>query len=75
MKYLDKIESPADIKSLNEEELACLAEEIREVLVKTVSQTGGHLASNLGVRHPKQFCLLGNQKHSGERWLARLHQD
>lgn len=49
MKYLDKIEAPADIKGLNDTELNILAQEIREVLIDTVSKNGGHLASNLGV--------------------------
>lgn len=49
MKYLDKIKSPSDVKNLNEDDLPLLAQEIREVLVDTVSQNGGHLASNLGV--------------------------
>ena len=49
MNYLDKIESPADIKNLSEKELEALAQEIREVLIDTVSKNGGHLASNLGV--------------------------
>ncbi len=49
MKYLDKIKSPADIKQLREEELDILAGEVRKVLIDTVSQNGGHLASNLGV--------------------------
>ena len=48
-KLLDNINSPADVKKLNYDELNQLAEEIRDVLVETVSQTGGHLASNLGV--------------------------
>ena len=49
MKYLDKIQSPSDIKSLSFEELDILAGEVRKVLIDTVSQNGGHLASNLGV--------------------------
>lgn len=49
MRFLDKIQSPADIKSLNFEELDILAGEVRKVLIDTVSQNGGHLASNLGV--------------------------
>ncbi len=48
-KYLDKINSPADLKSLQEDEIAPLAEEIRRFLVEKVEQNGGHLASNLGV--------------------------
>ncbi|MDO5110902.1 MAG: 1-deoxy-D-xylulose-5-phosphate synthase [Clostridia bacterium] len=46
---LRKIHTPADIKKLPKEELAPLASQIRETLVETVSQNGGHLASNLGV--------------------------
>ena len=46
--YLDKINSPTDIKGLKPAELTALAGEIRRFLLETVSQTGGHLASNLG---------------------------
>ncbi len=49
MKYLEKINSPADLKKLNVQELKILSKEIRKFLVKSVSKTGGHLASNLGV--------------------------
>ena len=48
-KYLTNINSPADLKSLPVEALDALCEEIRAYLVETVSHTGGHLASNLGV--------------------------
>lgn len=48
IRYLDKITGPDDIKSLSEDELYSLADEIRNVLINTVSVTGGHLASNLG---------------------------
>jgi 1-deoxy-D-xylulose-5-phosphate synthase len=47
-KLLDKINGPADLKKLNKEELIILAAELREVVLETVSNTGGHLASNLG---------------------------
>ena len=46
---LDKINSPEDIKTLSAEEINLLCEEIREFLIDTVSKTGGHIASNLGV--------------------------
>ncbi len=46
---LSKIDSPDDLKALPEEELEALAEEIRDFLVKRVTENGGHLASNLGV--------------------------
>lgn len=48
MTILEKINSPADLKKLNENELAALAVEIREQMVKTISLNGGHLASSLG---------------------------
>ena len=48
-KYLDKINSPEDIKRLLDEDMEPLAEEIRDFLIRKVSVTGGHLASNLGV--------------------------
>ena len=48
IKYLNKIHSPADLKKLDSSEYPKLAQEIREVLVDTVSKNGGHLASNLG---------------------------
>lgn len=48
IKYLNKIHSPADLKKLDNSEYPELAQEIREVLVDTVSKNGGHLASNLG---------------------------
>ena len=46
---LEKIQKANDIKELSEEELAILADEIREFLIQKISVTGGHLASNLGV--------------------------
>jgi 1-deoxy-D-xylulose-5-phosphate synthase len=45
---LPRIDGPQDLKSLSIEELYQLAEEIRDEIVCTVSQTGGHLAPNLG---------------------------
>ncbi len=49
MKYLDKINSPDDVKKIDKKELPELASEVRSVLIDTVSKNGGHLASNLGV--------------------------
>lgn len=48
IKYLNKIHSPADLKKLDSSEYPELAQEIRDVLIETVSKNGGHLASNLG---------------------------
>ncbi len=44
-----KIKSPQDLKGLTMEELKALAEELRGLIIETVSKNGGHLASNLGV--------------------------
>ncbi len=46
---LDTIAKPADLKKLTTAQLASLCEEIRGFLLDSVSKTGGHLASNLGV--------------------------
>jgi len=48
-KLLEQVNSPADIKKLSVPELQTLAEEIRQFILGSVSKTGGHLASNLGV--------------------------
>ena len=48
-KYLDKVNCPNDIKNMTDEELDILCKDIRKFLVRSVSKTGGHLASNLGV--------------------------
>ena len=46
---LERIETPRDLDALTHDELVELAAEIREYLVSSVSQTGGHLGPNLGV--------------------------
>ncbi|MHC4424977.1 MAG: 1-deoxy-D-xylulose-5-phosphate synthase [Planctomycetota bacterium] len=48
-KFLEQVNSPADVKKLSVPELGALAEEIRRFILDSVSKTGGHLASNLGV--------------------------
>ncbi len=48
-KIIENLNSPKDIKKLSYEELAKLSREIRAFLIDSVSKTGGHLASNLGV--------------------------
>jgi len=46
---LEQINSPADLKKLSVDQLKVLAEEIRRFILNSVSKTGGHLASSLGV--------------------------
>ena len=48
-KLLENIKSPSDLKKLDEKQLPLLASEVREKIISTVSENGGHLASNLGV--------------------------
>ena len=47
--FLEKINSPEDLKSLNIEDLKILSTELREELIEIVSKTGGHLGAGLGV--------------------------
>lgn len=46
---LESINSPKDVKALEIDQLNQLAKELREYLIRVVSNTGGHLSSNLGV--------------------------
>ena len=46
---LSHIQSPKDLKQLKEPELRQLCSEVRETLIETVAETGGHLSSNLGI--------------------------
>lgn len=46
---LERIQKENDIKNLTEEEIDLLRDEIRQFLIESISKTGGHLASNLGV--------------------------
>ncbi len=48
-KLLDNINNPKDLQDFSVEQLNQLADEMREFITHSVSQTGGHLASNLGV--------------------------
>lgn len=59
-KILDSINSPQDIKGLNQEDLKLLAKEVRELIVEVVSHTGGHLAASLGaveIAIALHYCL------------------
>jgi 1-deoxy-D-xylulose-5-phosphate synthase len=49
MRVLETVGGPADLKKLTDQQLTELAAEVRDVLVETVSRTGGHLGPNLGM--------------------------
>ncbi len=47
-RLLEKIKAPSDLRRLREDQLPQLAKEVRDLILGSVSQTGGHLSSNLG---------------------------
>ena len=49
MTILSELQGPADLRGLSEADLNRLAAEIRETIIRTVAETGGHLGSSLGV--------------------------
>jgi len=48
-RLLDNIKTPDDVKALNNYDLSILCNEIREFLISSISKTGGHIGTNLGV--------------------------
>ncbi len=46
--FLDKIDGPADLKGLSDEELQTVAQEVRELIIETIGEIGGHFGANLG---------------------------
>jgi 1-deoxy-D-xylulose-5-phosphate synthase len=47
-KLLDRIDGPADLRTLSEDELQQVAQEVREDIIDTVGEVGGHFGANLG---------------------------
>jgi 1-deoxy-D-xylulose-5-phosphate synthase len=47
-KLIDKIDSPADLKGLDDDQLTELAQEVRELIIETIGEIGGHFGANLG---------------------------
>ncbi len=58
MSLIDRIEGPEDLHGLSEEELQRLAQEVREHIIDTVGEIGGHFGANLGT------CELAVALHS-----------
>jgi 1-deoxy-D-xylulose-5-phosphate synthase len=58
MSLLEKIDGPEDLRGLSEQELAALAQEVREHIIDTVGEIGGHFGANLGT------CELAVALHS-----------
>src|SRR6267143_6188894 len=57
-RLLDSIDSPADLKKLSDDELQQLAQEVRELIIDTIGEIGGHFGANLGT------CELAVALHS-----------
>src|SRR5947208_2949361 len=47
-RLLDSVDSPVDLKSLSDEELQQVAQEVRELIIDTIGEIGGHFGANLG---------------------------
>ncbi|MEA2386653.1 MAG: 1-deoxy-D-xylulose-5-phosphate synthase [Thermoleophilaceae bacterium] len=58
MKLLSKIDGPADLKDLSDKELQQVAQEVRELIIDTIGEIGGHFGANLGT------CELAVALHS-----------
>ena len=84
--FLEKINSPLDLKKLNLDQLCCLSAEIRQRIIEVVSQTGGHLASSLGAVElivALHYCLdtpkdkiifdVGHQSYAHKILTGRNH--
>ena len=84
---LDQLNSLKDLKKLGKKQLPILASEIREFLIKSVQETGGHLASNLGVveltialhyifNSPKDILIwdVGHQTYTHKILTGRKNQ-
>src|ERR671937_1809853 len=57
-RILDRIDRPQDLHGLSEDELQKVAQEVRELLIDTVGEIGGHFGSNLGT------CAIAVAVHS-----------
>ena len=57
-RLLDSIDSPADLRELSEEQLQQVAQEVRELIINTIGEIGGHFGANLGT------CELAVALHS-----------
>ena len=67
---LDSINQPADLKQLNEKQVEQLCEEIRSFLLKNISKTGGHLASNLGMVELTAVSYTHLRAHETDSYLV-----
>src|SRR4029453_7752257 len=55
---VDRIDGPADLKGLSDDELAQVAQEVRDLIIETIGEIGGHFGANLGA------CELAVALHS-----------
>ena len=57
-RLLDSIDAPADLRKLSDEQLQQVAQEVRELVIDTIGEIGGHFGANLGT------CELAVALHS-----------
>lgn len=69
---LDQLKLPQDLKKLNLSQCQTLCQEIRSLLIKSVSKTGGHLASNLGTVELTVAMHRVFQSASAHKWHILL---
>ena len=73
---LEKINDPSDLRALERKQLAALARELRDYLIHSVANTGGHLSSNLGtVELTVALHYVFNTPHDRLVWdeIGRAH--
>ena len=73
---LNNIDDPADLRKLDRRQLGTLADELRAYVLESVSQTGGHLSSNLGTVELTialhYVCLLYTSPSPRDGLLSRM---
>ena len=71
---LKRIDSPQDLHECSDEELEALAQEVREYIIDTVGEIGGHFGANLGALDVEHGSLrLHGVRRWTERGAPRLH--
>lgn len=62
--YIEKINSPADVKALSVEQMEVLATEVRQALLHKLSEHGGHIGPNLGMVEATIACIMCSIRHT-----------
>ena len=62
-KHLDDIREPSDLHDFSDDELQQIAQEVREHIIDTVGEIGGHFGANLGTCELAPFCAIHESEH------------